>query len=73
MLMKWELNQLKGLSSRITIDIFVYILISRYKINSIAFIYNIPMTLKYSEIFFTTDNFYFCILINDFCQSENLV
>lgn len=52
MLMKWELNQLKGLSSRITIDIFVYILISRYKINSIAFIYNIPMTLKYSEIFF---------------------
>lgn len=52
MLMKWELNQLKGLSSRITIDIFVYILISRYKINSIAFIYNIPMNLKYSEIFF---------------------
>lgn len=52
MLMKWELNQLKGLSSRITIDIFVYILISRYKINSIAFIYSIPMNLKYSEIFF---------------------
>lgn len=52
MLMKWELNQLKGLSSRITIDIFVYILISRYKINLIAFMYNIPMTLKYSEIFF---------------------
>lgn len=57
MLMKWELNQLKGLSSRITIDIFVYILISRYKINSIAFIYNIPMTLKYSEIFFLQKTF----------------
>lgn len=71
--MKWELNQLKGLSSRITIDIFVYILISRYKINSIAFIYNIPMTLKYSEIFFLQKIFYLCILINDFCQSENLV